>query len=104
MVLPSPEIYRSLGKLDLHRKDYQSAVCNLTRYLSAKKNDATAYFLLSRAYRGLGQKEQMNQALSQFEKMSQDVNARNQAQGELERLDSRRPIDDDIAKSNPSPE
>jgi hypothetical protein len=60
--------------------------------------------MLSRAYRGLGEKEQMNQALSQFEKVSQDVKARNQAQSELERLDSRRPIDDDVARSNPSPE
>ena len=99
---PPPEIYRILGKLELHRKDYQSAAENLTRYVSVRKNDATAYFMLSRAYRGLGEKEQMNQALSQFEKVSQDVKARNQAQSELERLDSRRPIDDDIAKSNPS--
>jgi len=101
---PPPEIYRILGKLDLHRKDYQSAAENLTRYVSVRKNDATAYFMLSRAYRGLGEKEPMNQALSQFEKVSQDVKARNQAQSELERLDSRRPIDDDVARSNPSPE
>jgi Tfp pilus assembly protein PilF len=96
---PPPEIYRILGKLDLHRKDYQSAVGNLTRYLSAKKNDATAYFLLSRAYRGLGEKEQMNQALSQFDKLSQDVKARNQAQGELERLGNQNRIEDIVAKA-----
>jgi tetratricopeptide (TPR) repeat protein len=101
---PPPEIYRLLGKLELHRKNYHSAVSNLTHYLSMKKNDATAYYLLSRAYRGLGEKEQMNQALTQFEKLSQDVKARNQAQGELERLDDRRPLDDDIAKGAPAPE
>jgi tetratricopeptide (TPR) repeat protein len=101
---PPPEIYRLLGKLDLHRKNFPSAVNNLTHYLSMKKNDATAYYLLSRAYRGLGAKEQMNQALSQFEKLSQDVKARNQAQGELERLDDYRPIDDDVGKGAPSSE
>ena len=83
---PPPEIYRILGKLDLHRKDYQSAVGDLTRYLSVEEERRDCLLLLSRAYRGLGEKEQMNQALSQFEKVSQDVKARNQAQGEFERL------------------
>src|SRR5207302_1278861 len=96
---PPPEIYRLLAKLDLHRKDYKAAVNDLTHYLSIRKNDATAYYLLSRAYRGMGEKQQMNQALSQFEKVSQDVKARSQAQGELERLENPKPIDDDVGKA-----
>jgi Tfp pilus assembly protein PilF len=96
---PPPEIYRLLGKLDLHRKDYHAAVEHLTRYVSMQKDDATAYYLLSRAYRGLSEKEQMNQALSQFDKLSQDVKARNQAQGELERLGNQNRIEDIVAST-----
>jgi len=98
---PPPEIYRLLAKLDLHRKDYPAAINDLTQYLSVKKNDATAYYLLSRAYRGTGDKQRMNQALSQFEKVSQDVKARSQAQGELERLDNQNRVDDEIVKNSP---
>jgi tetratricopeptide (TPR) repeat protein len=97
---PPPEIYRLLGKLELHRKNYRAAVNDLTRYLSMKKNDATAYYLLSRAYRGLGEKEQMHQALSQFEKVSQDIKARSQAQGELERLDDQNRVNEEMVKND----
>jgi tetratricopeptide (TPR) repeat protein len=96
---PPPDAYRLLGKLHLNRKDYPAAANDLTHYLSIRKNDATAYYLLSRAYRGMGEKEKMNQALSQFEKLSQDVKARSQAQGELERLENPKPIDDEVGKA-----
>jgi tetratricopeptide (TPR) repeat protein len=96
---PPPDAYRLLGKLDLHRNDYQAAVDDLTHYLALKKDDPTAWYLLSRAYRGLGRKEQMNQALSQFEKVSQDVKARSKAQGELERLDNQNHVDEEMVKN-----
>jgi tetratricopeptide (TPR) repeat protein len=98
---PPPDAYRLLGKLDLHRNDYPAAINHLTRYLSMKKDDATGYYLLSRAYRGMGDKQRMNQALNQFEKVSQDVKARSQAQGELERLDNQNRVDDEIVKNSP---
>ena len=96
---PPPDAYRLLGKLDLHRNDYQAAADDLTHYLSVQKDDATAWYLLSRAYRGLGRTQQMNQALSQFEKASQDVKARSQAQGELERVDNQNHVDEAIVKN-----
>jgi tetratricopeptide (TPR) repeat protein len=97
---PPSDAYRMLGKLDLHRGDYPAAVQDLTKCLSMKKDDATAYYLLSRAYRGMGQKERMNEALNQFEKLSQDVKARSQAQSELERLANPKPIDEgDVGKA-----
>ena len=96
---PPPDAYRLLGKLDLHRNDDQAAVDDLTHYLSVQKDDATAWYLLSRAYRGLGRTQQMNQALSQFEKASQDVKARSQAQGELERLDNQNHVDEEMVKN-----
>ncbi len=99
---PPPDAYRLLGKLDLRRNDYRAAVDHLSRYLSIEKNDATAYYLLSRAYRGLGEKEQMNQALGQFEKVSQDVKARSHAQGELERLDNQNHVDEGMVRDTPA--
>ena len=96
---PPPDAYRLLGKLDLHRNDDRAAVYDLTHYLSITKDDATAYYLLSRAYRGLGQTEQMNQALSQFQKVSQDVKERSQAQGELDRLDNENHVDEQMVKN-----
>jgi predicted Zn-dependent protease len=98
---PPPDAYRLLGKLDLYRNDDRAAVYNLTHYLAIRKDDATAYYLLSRAYRGLGQTGQMNQALSQFQKVSQDVKERSQAQGELQHLDNPRPVDEDIGENIP---
>jgi Tfp pilus assembly protein PilF len=99
---PPPEVYRLLGKLELHRKNYQSAVSNLTRYLSMQKNDATAYYLLSRAYRGLGDQDGMNRSLSLFQKTSEDAKARSHAQGELERLTNQSRIDDEVMKREPA--
>jgi predicted Zn-dependent protease len=99
---PPAEVYRLLGKVDLHRDDYQSAVSNLMRYLAIQKNDATAYYLLSRAYRGLGDDDRMSRSLALFEKTSQDAKARSQAQGELERLTGQGRIDDDMVKNAPA--
>lgn len=81
---PPIDVYRLIGKLDLNRKNYQEAVSNLTRYVAVRKDDSTAYYLLSRAYRELGDKEKMNSALAMFRKTSSDVKARNSAQAQLE--------------------
>lgn len=81
---PPPDIYRLVGKLDLNRKEYSSAVSMLTHYVSIRNDDSTAYYLLAKAYRALGDKEQTGRALALFEKTSQDVKARNRAQRELE--------------------
>ncbi|MGH9354292.1 MAG: tetratricopeptide repeat protein, partial [Terriglobia bacterium] len=81
---PPPEAHLLLGKLDLRRKDYRSAVSELTHYVSMKKDDSTAYYLLARAYRALGDKEQMDRALAVFEKTSMDAKTRSRAQKDLE--------------------
>jgi tetratricopeptide (TPR) repeat protein len=80
---PPADLYRLLGKLDLRRQDYRAAVTALTHYVSQTARDASAYYLLSKAYAGLGDRERMRQALSYFEKASRDIKARNQAQTEL---------------------
>jgi tetratricopeptide (TPR) repeat protein len=99
---PPVDIYRLLGQVELHAAHYQEAASHLSHYLSVEKDDATAYYLLSRAYRGLGDKERMNQALSSYEKVSQDLRARNQAQGELERQKKLNRVDEEVVMKNDS--
>jgi predicted Zn-dependent protease len=98
---PPADAWRLLGKLELHRSNYQAAAHDLTHYLSVEANDATAWYLLSRAYRGLGDKEQMNRALSQFAKISEDAKARSKAQDELAHLDNQNHVDEKRGQSNP---
>ena len=98
---PPADAWRLLGKLELHRSNYQAAAHDLTHYLSVETNDATAWYLLSRAYRGLGDKEQMNRALSQFAKISEDAKARSKAQDELAHLDNQNHVDEKRGQSNP---
>ncbi|PYY05414.1 MAG: hypothetical protein DMG69_26855 [Acidobacteria bacterium] len=98
---PPIEVYRLLGKVELHRKQFQSAVENFTRYVSVRSSDSSAYYLLSQAYRALGKKDQMNQALQQFEKTSQDVKARSKAQARLQALNRQGEVTDEAREVEP---
>jgi predicted Zn-dependent protease len=80
---PPWEIYRMLGKLALNRKDCRSAVESLNHYISLRSDDSTAYYLLSRAYRGLGDQKAMGRALDLFQRTSLDIKAHKRAQREL---------------------
>jgi len=73
----------------MRRKDYHAAVSELTQYLAIRKGDSTGYYLLSRAYRALGDKNRMEQAVTMFEKTSRDVKDRSRAQKQLEALSNR---------------
>lgn len=98
---PPADAWRLLGKLELHRGNYQSAAQDLTRYLATEKSDATAWYLLSRAYRGVGDKPQMDRALAEFNRISQDAKARSQAQQELARLNNQTHVDEVTGRSSP---
>jgi tetratricopeptide (TPR) repeat protein len=80
---PPLEIYRMLGKLALNRKDYRLAAESLNHYISLRNDDSSAYYLLSRAYRGLGDQKGMERALDLFQRTSLDGTARKRAESEL---------------------
>lgn len=80
---PPLEAYEMLGNLDVRGRRYSSAVAELKRYLAVKKDDSTAYWLLAMAYRGLGEREQMRQAIAEYKKTSIDAQERSAAQREL---------------------
>lgn len=81
---PPPETYRALGKLDLHARNYQAAVKELNDYLLIKTNDASAYYLLSKAYQALEKKEQMRRALVMFARISKEASTRARLQARLD--------------------
>jgi tetratricopeptide (TPR) repeat protein len=83
---PPAELYRLIGKLELRAKNYRVAVEALTHYTSIRKGDASAFYLLSKAYRGLNDRTKMQSALASFEHTSRDAKVRNQAQTELARF------------------
>lgn len=94
---PPLEIYVLLGQLKVGRHDYHAAVDALTRYTAKEKGNSTAYYLLAMAYRGLGEKEPMKDALAMYKKTSMDAKARTQAQKQL------RPVEPgmDLAEKGP---
>ena len=79
----------------------EAMVENFTRYVSVRSSDSSAYYLLSQAYRALGKKDQMNQALQQFEKTSQDVKARSKAQARLQALNRQGEVTDEAREVEP---
>jgi len=80
---PPLEIFRMLGKLALNRKDYRLAAESLNHYISLRNDDSTAYYLLSRAYRGLGDQKAMERAMDLFQRTSPDAKARKRAESKL---------------------
>lgn len=83
---PPLELDFYLGKLKFERKEYPAAVAALNRYISAAPQDAYAYFLLMRVYRGAGNKEQMDRALAMYQKTSRDVKLRRDAEKQFNAL------------------
>jgi len=81
---PPAEIYKLFGKVNLTQHHYQTAITHLTRYLSMMPNDASAYYLLMRAYRAVGDVEHATQASELYERASQDAKGRSRAQKALE--------------------
>jgi len=89
---PPLETYSLLGKLDLRRNDYRGAIAVLTHYVSVVKDNSSAYYLLAKAYREDGDTEKMKHAFHLYKATSQDVQERNIAQKELDRLSGRNQI------------
>lgn len=83
--------YKLLGKIDLEQKHYPAAIEAFTKYLAINERDASAYFLLARAYKGLGNTSKMNQAIADYKKRSEVAKGASEAQ---RTLDPRRDQDD----------
>jgi tetratricopeptide (TPR) repeat protein len=76
--------YKLLGKIDLAQKRYTAAVDSFTKYLAVDEQDASAYFLLARAYKGLGDTSKMNLAIADYKKKSEVAKGAGEAQRTLD--------------------
>ncbi len=81
---PPLEVYKLLGKIDLHRHDYRPAIEALTHYVKTTKDDSSAYYLLLQAYRSIGDSDGVRRAAASYEKTSQDAKNRSNAQKGLQ--------------------
>ena len=95
---PPLETYSLLGKLDLRHKNYLAAISALTHYVSFVKDNSSAYYLLANAYRAVGEKEKMNNALEIYKKTSRDAQERSLAQKELAHLSGKSQIAEESAE------
>lgn len=82
---PPIAAYRLLGKVDLNQKRYPSAIQELSKYVGVETTDASAWFLLARAYKAVGDTSRMDQAIAAYKRNS-DFTKANEAR---EVLDSR---------------
>lgn len=65
-----PGAYRELGNIYLGRNEPAKAVDALTTYLRSRKGDASAHYLLMRAYRALGDNQAAERQLAEFTRLS----------------------------------
>ena len=87
---PPIAAYKLKAKIDLAQKQYRMAIEGLTRYLAVESKDASAWFLLARAYKAAGDSTKMAQAIETFKKTSDAA----KGSGEVQRaLDTQRDRD-----------
>jgi tetratricopeptide (TPR) repeat protein len=87
---PPIAAYKLQAKIDLAQKQYGAAIDGLTRYLALESKDASAWFLLARAYKATGDNTKMAQAIETYKKSSDAA----KGSGEVQRaLDTRRDRD-----------
>jgi tetratricopeptide (TPR) repeat protein len=73
-----------LGKILLDRKQYAESIRALQRYLVVEKRDASAYYILARACRGIGDNAGAVAAIAGYKKYSEAVRSATEAQRALE--------------------
>ena len=68
--------YLLLARVQLAQGKAANAVTSLQHFLSLQPDNSTAYYDLSRAYRILGNKQEMARALADYQRTSQDAKSR----------------------------
>ncbi len=68
---PPLAAYKLKARIELAEKQYSQAIEDLTRYLGTEQKDASAWFLLARAYKAVGDSTQMNHAIATYKQTSE---------------------------------
>jgi len=85
-----PEIQRDLGKIYLRQHRYAQGIAALEAYARTRPEDASAHFLLMKAYKSVGDDVAANRQQRLFEKYSEDAKRRTQAQQAVQYFEQQR--------------
>ena len=86
---PAPT-YLLLGRALLQNNDARNAASALLTYIATQPDSATAHYLLARAYRILGDRPDMGKELSNYQRLSKNIEERNLVQSITEAPDQTR--------------
>ena len=81
---PPPSINKLLGKLYLHQKQYPDAIKAFNQYLAVEARDSSAYILLAKCYKSVGDAKRMNEAIAVYKKISAEARGSSEAQQALD--------------------
>jgi tetratricopeptide (TPR) repeat protein len=81
---PPIAAYKLKARIDVAQKRYATAIEALARYLAAESKDASAYFLLARAYKAVGDNAKMNEAIAAYKRTSDTEKGSGEAQRALD--------------------
>jgi tetratricopeptide (TPR) repeat protein len=77
---PPIAMYKFLGEIAFNKKQYRAAIVDLKKYLAIETRDSSGFYLLSRAYRAIGDVQEMKVAIAEY-KRTKNVHANaNEAQ------------------------
>ena len=81
---PPAVAYKLKARIALAQKQYPEAIVTLNRYLDSDRNDASAWFLLARAYKAVGDNTKMNQAIATYKQTSDGARGNKEVQRALD--------------------
>jgi tetratricopeptide (TPR) repeat protein len=81
---PPIAAYKLKARIDVAQKQYPAAVEALVRYLAVESKDASAWFLLARAYKAEGDNMRMDQAIEMYKKTSDAAKGSGEVQRALD--------------------
>lgn len=87
-----PEIQRELGKIYLRQQQYAKGIEALETYGKARPEDASAHYLLMRAYKSVGNTAAAEQQRFFYERYSEDSKRRTQAQQAIQYFEQQKEV------------
>ena len=81
---PPIAAYKFLGQVLLDEKQYAMAAKDLAKYLAVETKDSSGFYLLSRAYKSTGETQKMQEAISEYRKITASAKAKSEAQRTLD--------------------
>lgn len=81
---PPTIAYKFRARIDLAEKQYPAAIEALKHYLAVESKDASAWFLLARAYKAVGNSAKMTEAIETYKRTSEAAKGSGEVQRALD--------------------